>query len=298
MSEEATYFDPDSERDLTPAEIGKLSPEQQTEIAKHWFFQHYEDPVHNTPYESAEGGYIYIWGGPHDAHDVLHSEFSDIIPEDVVEAAADELENEHDVTEWASIPGPEDFDIPSEYFVKFQGNIFTAERLLVQPINKPDEAAFFALLYANAITTLEAYLADAFISLVLKHPSLLRKFVESDPIFKTQRISVAELFMHADSLPKRVRDHLYVLPFHRLEKVQKMYHAVLGITFPPGLRDILEAVQVRHDIIHRNGVTKEGEQITLARNDVESLLSRVQDLVGQVDNKIRDVIEKLTADSK
>jgi hypothetical protein len=298
MSAESTYFDPESERDLTPAEIEKLPPEQQTQIAKHWFFQNYEDPVHNTPYESAEGGYIYIWGGPHDAHDVLHSEFSDVIPEDVIEAAADELEGEHDVTEWASIPGPEDFDIPSEYFVKFQTNIFTAERLLVQPINKPDEAAFFALLYANAITTLEAYLADAFISLVLKHPSLLRKFVESDPIFKAQRISVADLFRHADSLPRRVRDHLYVLPFHRLEKVQKMYDAVLGITFPPGLGDILKAVQVRHDIIHRNGVTKGGEQITLARNDVKSLLSRVQELIGQVDDKIRDVIEKLTAAEK
>jgi hypothetical protein len=297
VCDEATYFDPESEHDLTPAEIGKLPPERQTEIAKHWFFQHYEDPVHNTPYESAEGGYIYIWGGPHDAHDVLHSEFSDIIPTDVVEATADQLENEHDVRDWASIPGPEDFDIPSEYFMKFQANIFTAQRLLVQPINKPDEAAFFALLYANAITTLEAYLADAFISLVLKHPSLLRKFVESDPIFKTQRISVAELFRHADSLPKRVRDHLYVLPFHRLEKVQKMYDAVLGIAFPPGLRDILEAVQVRHDIIHRNGVTKDGKQIALARSDVERLLAEVEELVDKIDEKIREVIGQLTADS-
>jgi hypothetical protein len=144
---------------------------------------------------------------------------------------------------------------------------------------------------------LEAYLGDAFISLVLKHPSLLRKFVESDPIFKTQRIIVADLFRQADSLPKRVRHHLYVLPFHRLEKVQKMYDAVLGITFPSGLREILSAVQVRHDIVHRNGVTREGKQITLGRSDVEHLLRRIEELVDQIDEKIRNVIEKLAADS-
>ena len=55
MRKEVKYFDPESERDLAAGEIGELPSERQIEIAKHSFFQHYEDPVHNTPYESAEG---------------------------------------------------------------------------------------------------------------------------------------------------------------------------------------------------------------------------------------------------
>ena len=78
MRKEVKYFDPESERDLTAGEIGELPPERQIEIAKHSFFQHYEDPVHNTPNESAEDEYIYIWGGSHYAHEVLQSEFSGV----------------------------------------------------------------------------------------------------------------------------------------------------------------------------------------------------------------------------
>ena len=31
----------------------------------------FEDPANETPYESSEGGYIYIWGGPYDALEQL-----------------------------------------------------------------------------------------------------------------------------------------------------------------------------------------------------------------------------------
>jgi hypothetical protein len=295
-TDKTPYFDPESGRDLTSEDIKKLSPDEQKEVAKAWFHQHYEDPAENTPYETAEGGYIYIWGGPHDAREVLWSEFGGLIPEGVLELAADELESERDITEWASIPGPEDFDLgylASEFYPRFQTSVQTVRRLLTQEIDEADKPSFFALLYANAITILEAYLSDVFISLVLRHPILLRKFVESDPIFKVQRITASELFKQMDAIPARVRKHLYVLPFHRLEKVQKMYQAVLGISFPAGLGDILDAVATRHDIVHRNGLTKEGKAISLSTSDVENLLVRVERLVENVDFKIRELLDDM-----
>ena len=40
-----------------------------------WFFSHYKDPADGVPYESKEGGYQYIFGGPYDPMDVLQEEF-------------------------------------------------------------------------------------------------------------------------------------------------------------------------------------------------------------------------------
>lgn len=40
-----------------------------------WFLENYEDPANGVPYESAEGGYIYILGGPYHADDVLSEKF-------------------------------------------------------------------------------------------------------------------------------------------------------------------------------------------------------------------------------
>ncbi len=39
------------------------SRDTRTELLRDWFFERYEDPANSTPYNSAEGGYLYIWGG-------------------------------------------------------------------------------------------------------------------------------------------------------------------------------------------------------------------------------------------
>jgi len=295
---ESGYLDPESGRDLTAKELSALDPEQQKRIVKHWFLERYENPAENTPYESAEGGYIYIWGGPHDTDEVLQSEFHEIISEDFLRQIGGELEEECGTDEWASIPGREDFDLDLDYVVsdfypRFETSVEVVRRLLREKINENEQAAFFALLYVNAITLLEAYLSDVFISLVVKHLVLLRKFVESDPVFKAQKIATADIFQHMESIPSRVKNHLHVLPFHRLEKVQTMYSSVMGIKFPASMTEILKAVQIRHDVVHRNGLTKDGTAIVLSGTEVENLLTHVEQFVSEVDKKVRDLVDGL-----
>jgi hypothetical protein len=293
---ESKYLDPETGHDVTATGLRSFSPDDQKRIIKHWFLERYDNPAENTPYESAEGGYIYIWGGPHDADQVLQEEFTDGFSEEFLGEIANELEEEYGTNEWASIPGREDFDLDyrvSDYYPRFEASVATVRRLLSENVNANDQPAFQALLYANVITLLEAYLSDVFASLVLKHESLLRKFVESDPSFKTQRFSIAEVFQQHAALPRRVRDLLYLLPFHRLEKVQQMYLATFGIRFPDEMSAILKAVQTRHDIVHRNCLDKDGKPIVLSRDDVEELLATVGTFVSLVDGDVRRLIDEL-----
>ncbi|MEQ9518550.1 MAG: hypothetical protein RLN89_03825 [Parvibaculum sp.] len=73
-----------------------------------WFHGHYEDPAHRLPYESAEGGYQWIYGGPYDAREELSDNFQDE-PEDIIEAAVAEIESEG-LLEWAPVSSPDDYD--------------------------------------------------------------------------------------------------------------------------------------------------------------------------------------------
>ena len=73
-----------------------------------WFFERFEDPAHRLPYESREGGYQWIYGGPYDAREELEDYFSDEA-EDIIQAAADEIESEG-LTEWAPVSSPGDYD--------------------------------------------------------------------------------------------------------------------------------------------------------------------------------------------
>ncbi|HEX9023368.1 MAG TPA: HEPN-associated N-terminal domain-containing protein, partial [Geobacteraceae bacterium] len=70
-----------------------------------WFYSKYEDPANNCPYESKEGGYQYIWGGPYDAYEELFQEFSGIYPDEIIEDLADELNDRS--YEWSGKPSSE-----------------------------------------------------------------------------------------------------------------------------------------------------------------------------------------------
>lgn len=82
--------------------------EARTQAMVDWFFQNFEDPAHRTPYESAEGGYIWIWGGPHDAADEIWSNFPD---EDqaLIEAAVERVQRDG-IFDWAPTESPGDYD--------------------------------------------------------------------------------------------------------------------------------------------------------------------------------------------
>lgn len=51
-----------------------------------WFFENYKDPAEGVPFDTREGGYQYIGGGPYDAQDVLADKFARMPYEDVEEA--------------------------------------------------------------------------------------------------------------------------------------------------------------------------------------------------------------------
>jgi hypothetical protein len=99
------YSDDDIERGITPSELKRAGRERQKEYMRHWFHRNFEDPVHETPYSSQEGGYLFIWGGPYDAREQLYDEFGSLVLEDRIEELADEIEGEDGIQDWA--PGPD-----------------------------------------------------------------------------------------------------------------------------------------------------------------------------------------------
>ncbi|MDD9990834.1 MAG: hypothetical protein OXP75_03455, partial [Rhodospirillales bacterium] len=72
-----------------------------------WFFERFEDPAHRLPYETAEGGFQWIYGGPFDAREQLEENFPDEAGH-VIDAAVDRIESDG-LTEWAPVSKPEDY---------------------------------------------------------------------------------------------------------------------------------------------------------------------------------------------
>jgi hypothetical protein len=209
---------------ITASGLKRASRETKLDVMRTWFLENYEDPVENTPYNSGEGGYQYIYGGPYDAHQELDSEFSGTVPDDLIEELADKLSET--VPEWTSADqGEEDSsdqfdnflisssDLGSEHKAVFQSSISDISSLLADPITV-SRKCLHRLLYVNVITALECYLSDFFVSRIKEDAKLLRKLIETTATFKEQKIPVSDVFQTMDVIEKRANSHLAGLVWH------------------------------------------------------------------------------------
>ncbi|OWV78065.1 hypothetical protein ATY75_29075 [Rhizobium sp. N122] len=98
----------DLRRELPSFDLKPISPtpvfdddevgEDIPELVREWFFENFEDPADNTPFESAEGGYQWVYGGPYDAREEIELAFPDV-EEEVLEDIISDIEAEG--IEWA-----------------------------------------------------------------------------------------------------------------------------------------------------------------------------------------------------
>jgi hypothetical protein len=277
----------------TWAHLRSMDRDEQIAAMRRWFTENYEDPANQTPYESAEGGYIWVYGGPYDALEELSSEFGDDVAEDVIEELAEKLSDI--MPDWARIADYDDYDddlwdsisANQNAFATFREAIAGAEQLLAA-VATPLSDRLYPLLFANAITALEVYLSDTFINKVMSDPTLLRRFVETTPEFRKRKFTLDQVFQQAEAVSGIARDHLLRQLWHPLPQIESMYRATLGIVLGDSIQDVARAISIRHDIVHRNGRTRDGQVVAIGEAEVAAVVASVQRLVQTVEEQFNE----------
>jgi len=286
-----TYSYPKDSDGITIETLAKASPEIQKAVMRQWFFENYENPVESTPYDSEEGGYVYIWGGPYYASEELGAEFSGIVPDGVIEELAAELSSES--VEWSGIP---EYEAPDDYFVDAtQSNVdprTTAKEglakiqsLLATKVSIELELHMFRLLYVNVVTCLEAYLFDTFLNHVMNDEQLKKRLVKTSPEFADKKVRLSDIFERFENMDKELRDYLFSLLWHDLGRVKHLYEGVFQIEFPD-ISKLAKAVRNRHDIVHRNGKTKNATEVILNKENVEDLIREGEVFIDGIEQLI------------
>lgn len=273
------------------SQLADMSASDQLEVMREWFLDNFEDPVHSLPYESREGGYIWIDGGPYDAHNELSRKFSEYVADDVIQTLGDELSSE--CPEWAAqVDLSEDeiyvfeyTDQPTEHFREYTTAMEKNHALLHIDVPATVQDTFYGMIFVNLITIMETYLSDTFLSLILGSDKHLRKFVATTPEFKKRKLSIAQVYDSLDNINEIPKSYLKDFVWHRLSAVKKMYEATFDISFPKDLGPIYHAIHVRHALVHRNGrIDEETVRITKVR---------VQELAIEIDLGIRAIAEQI-----
>jgi hypothetical protein len=109
VPERPPFLEDGSQFGVSRTAFRRMRKADKRELMLAWFHQNFEDPANRTPYESAEGGYQWIWGGPYEAKDELYSMFGDLVPEALIDEVVEEVERDG-LTNWAPVSSPDDYD--------------------------------------------------------------------------------------------------------------------------------------------------------------------------------------------
>ena len=274
------------------ADLAEMGATDQLKFMREWFLANYEDPVHSLPYESREGGYIWLDGGPYDPHEELHGKFEEFVPEEVIEDLGDQLFAE--CHQWAAQIDPWDDDSygfdyvaePSEYFDEYRLAMDRNHEMLAIDVPVSVQSAFYGMVFVKVITTMETYLSDTFIGLVPRSEVLLRKFVATTKEFKQQKLSLSEIYDSLDEIAETTEKYLEGVVWHRLSVVLNMYRDTLGVSFPEDLGDIFRAIKMRHALVHRNG-NHEGQDVLITKANVQDLAEKVDTFIISIAEQIK-----------
>jgi len=172
------------------------------------------------------------------------------------------------------------------YLQKFKDEIGNLEELSSLKIQ--DEVLKSILnrqVFISIIGAMETFLSDAFINLTFSNDVYFRNFIETYPEFGKRKFELREIFSENEKLKETAKRTMLDIIYHNLPPVREMFNATFKIEFP-SIKDVYQYVLIRHDLVHRNGKTKDGEEVKTDKKAIEELISKVMSFV-------KDIAEKL-----
>ena len=246
-----------------------------------WFLTRYCDPAHDTPY-GAEGGYLYIHGGPYTAEDALYGRFGNVVddPDTYVRRVIDDVEQDG-LDEWAPIhfDREDEYDdrfeleiaLESDPIQKLRSRIHQARDVLSLQGSEGARKLAQQLVFASTISIVEAYLYEVAYYWINNHDDVLRNVVTNLPAYKEEKISLSSLFSELEGLKEKVKVDCREWFGHQWGQVAQLYLAALRILMP-SFKALKAALQKRHDIVHRNGHDQDGNPVMITLEEINQLM--------------------------
>ena len=141
-------------------------------------------------------------------------------------------------------------------------------------------------IFIGAFGTLETFLSDTFINLTTNNDTYFRNFIETYPEFRQRKFELREIFLEHDKLKDTGKKVMLDIIYHDLPKVKEMYRATFKINFPE-LKIIIKSVQTRHDLVHRNGKTKDGDPVTIDKASAFGLIDKINIFVETIASELK-----------
>ncbi|MBT0671274.1 hypothetical protein HT136_23160 [Novosphingobium profundi] len=145
------------------------------------------------------------------------------------------------------------------------------------------------MLFTQAIAAMEAYLCDTLLASITTNRENMLKLLDGDKELKATKLSLADVFRDPDAVTIQAVGYVKDLLFHNLPKTKAIY-ALVGVDIFPSQAvstKLHKAMSLRHDCIHRNGRTKDGQVLAEVNNLLVShTASEILEMANHIESQI------------
>ena len=182
-----------------------------------------------------------------------------------------------------------DFDTPRNPYGIFMDSYYESTFLLGE-YGGDGTSLVNRMVFGQQLSALEAYLSDTLINGVTEDPAVLTAMLEKDKDLEKQKFTLAQVAADPTLVGKTVKNHLRGVLYHNLPKVDALYSIAFDIQIFDLLGEdkktkLLQAVNYRHDCVHRNGHDAEGNRLDVF----------TKEYVGDIANLISQLVKDIQA---
>lgn len=181
----------------------------------------------------------------------------------------------------------EDYDVPEDPHSIFVTSQRQLEELLERQGSDAGDAMLNRMVFAQHVSAMEAFLADTLINHVMASEKPLSALLKGNSDLNAEKFTLSEIVGQPDLVKSKVRDYLRSLLYHNLPKIDAVYRHALGVEVLPKGQDhseLMKAIHLRHDCVHRNGYDTAGNRLTVFTKDyIRGTAAKIRSLVDRVE---------------
>lgn len=150
---------------------------------------------------------------------------------------------------------------------------------------------FYKMCFAHAVTLFEVYMEGITKSLLLRNPEFLNNYILNSKVIASKNISLKDIYLNEgalkteltmESLKQKAIADLSSTLFHDVDKTLSILGWILGRDLSIDRAPLKKIMFIRHDIVHRNGVNRDGNEHTIDQSSALDALSILQDGASKI----------------
>lgn len=167
----------------------------------------------------------------------------------------------------------------TEEFKKFKSEISKLEVILHDAERFGCSSTICKMVYVHSVTLLESFLSDTLKSLIVKEPQYFKNAIKNINEIKNEKFSLVEIDSLNGCTTSLLLKKLSGIMYHNIPKMQVIYSKVLDKRLNIDISRVVEIVNIRHDIVHRNGTNTEGETVEVSQYMAHEAIGYIEKLV-------------------